>query len=300
MTQMGGQISWLIPGALVGLVASLWITRRSPRTDRTRASFLLFGGWLLLMGAVFSFSKGIIHPYCAIALAPPIGALVGMGASTLWGRRRRIFSRLVLAAGMAGSVAWAFVILDWSPHWYPSLRWVTVTGGGLAALAVVFLPRARRFLVAGIGGVGLAAVVAAPAAYSLDTAATPHSGAIPSAGPAIQSGVSAFGGLPGPGGAGRPRLGGFGGPAGGGGFRGGAPGSGALNQILGNINQRRLRASTVASSCYAPNGTTLPNGLHLAPGVLGRLARGLGGGRNFGGAAGGGLLNAGQHREVSS
>jgi hypothetical protein len=67
-------------------------------------------------------------------------------------------------------------------------------------------------LAAGLAGFGLASVIAAPAAYSLNTAATPHSRAIPSAGPAVQGGN----GLGGPGGFGGPgggRFGGFGGPA---------------------------------------------------------------------------------------
>ena len=67
-----------------------------------RAGFLVFGGWLLLTGAVFSFAHGIIHPYYTVALAPAIGALVGMGASTLWQRRREVFPRLALAAAIAG------------------------------------------------------------------------------------------------------------------------------------------------------------------------------------------------------
>ena len=133
LSSMGGQISWLIPGALIGLVAVLWMTRRAPRTDRVRAAFLLFGGWLLLTGAVFSFAHGIIHPYYTVALAPAIGALVGMGASTLWRRRREIFPRLALAAAILATIAWAFVILGWSPTWYPALRWVILVVGVLAA-----------------------------------------------------------------------------------------------------------------------------------------------------------------------
>ncbi len=31
-----GQISWLIPGAFIGLVAALWLTRRMPRVGRIR------------------------------------------------------------------------------------------------------------------------------------------------------------------------------------------------------------------------------------------------------------------------
>lgn len=63
---MGTQISWLLPAALIALVAGLWMTRRSPRTDLTRAALLLFGSWLVVTGIVFSFMSGIIHPYYTV------------------------------------------------------------------------------------------------------------------------------------------------------------------------------------------------------------------------------------------
>ncbi|HLH28767.1 MAG TPA: glycosyl transferase, partial [Acidimicrobiales bacterium] len=209
-TEMGGQISWLIPAALLGAVAALWLTRRAPRTDRTRAAVLLFAGWLVLMGATFSFSKGIIHPYYTVALAPPIGALVGIGASLLWSRRRSLFARLVLAGGLVATVAWAFTVLGWSPQWHPELRWALVVVGCLAAVGLLLMARAvPRLLLAALGALGLAAALGAPAAYSLDTAATAHTGAIPSAGPAVA------GGLAGPGGfRGFRGFGGFRGPRG--------------------------------------------------------------------------------------
>src|SRR6202790_2523407 len=188
LREMGGQISWLIPGALIGLAAVLWMTRRAPRTDRVRGGFLIFGGWLLLTGATISFAHGIIHPYYTVALAPAIGALVGMGGSTLWRRRSEIFPRVALSLAIVASVAWAFVILGWSPDWYPALRWVIVAVGVVAALGIALVPKARGVLAAGLAGFGIASIIAAPAAYSLTTAATPHSGAIPSAGPAIQGG----------------------------------------------------------------------------------------------------------------
>src|SRR5262249_27455743 len=42
-TEFGGQISWLLPGALILLVALLVMTMRAPRTDRTRAAMIMWG-----------------------------------------------------------------------------------------------------------------------------------------------------------------------------------------------------------------------------------------------------------------
>src|SRR5262249_59489494 len=43
----GGQISWLIPAALVLVGASLWLRPRAPRTAPAPAALPLWGGWLL-------------------------------------------------------------------------------------------------------------------------------------------------------------------------------------------------------------------------------------------------------------
>lgn len=67
---MGVEASWLLPAALLGLAAGIWFTRRAVRTDAVRASLLLWGGWLVVTGAVFSFMDGTIHPYYTVALAP--------------------------------------------------------------------------------------------------------------------------------------------------------------------------------------------------------------------------------------
>ena len=76
-SEMGTQISWLLPAALLMLVVVMIVTFRRARTDRTRAVLLLWGGWLLVTGVVFSLGQGIIHPYYNVALAPAIGAVVG-------------------------------------------------------------------------------------------------------------------------------------------------------------------------------------------------------------------------------
>ena len=272
LKSFGGQISWLIPGALIGLAAVLWLTRRAPRTDRTRAAFVLFGGWLLLTGLILSYAQGIIHPYYTVVLAPAVGALVGMGAWVLWSGRDQLIPRLALAAAVVATGAWSFVLLGWSPGWYPALRWAILLVGLAVAAAVIALPRARGTLAVAVAGLGIATVLAGPAAYSLDTAATPHSGSIPSAGPAVAGsfGPGGAGGFPGGGAGLRGGPGGF--PGGAGGFHGGFPGG--TGGFAGGF----------------PRGAGgFPGGF---PGGTGGFPGGAGG---FAGAAGGragGLLNA--------
>src|SRR6266571_4030820 len=43
LNEFGGQVSWLIPAALIMLVAGLWITFHARRTDLARASYLMWG-----------------------------------------------------------------------------------------------------------------------------------------------------------------------------------------------------------------------------------------------------------------
>ncbi|HEY3086431.1 MAG TPA: glycosyltransferase family 39 protein, partial [Candidatus Dormibacteraeota bacterium] len=220
LDEFGSQVSWLIPAAVILLAAGLWITFRARRTDLARASYLMWGGCLLLTGAVFSFAQGIIHPYYSIALAPSIGAVVGPGAVQLWQRRDRLAARLVLAGALAATVVWAYVLLERSPDWNPWLR-SAILGAGLGAgVLIVTAPLLTNALAVTSAVVALVAAVAGPASFTLDTVTSSHSGAIPSAGPSV-----AAGGL-GPGG--NAGAGRFRGPAGfqpPGGFAGRAPGN---------------------------------------------------------------------------
>ncbi len=153
---MGTEISWLLPAALIGLVAGLWLTRRAPRTDRTRAALILWGGWLLVTGVVFSFMQGTIHPYYTVALAPAIAALVGLSAAELWCERDRFAVRAVLASMLAATGVWNFVLLGRTPDWFPALRWAVLVGSIVVALVLVAggPPRGRRPGGGGGGGGG--------------------------------------------------------------------------------------------------------------------------------------------------
>jgi 4-amino-4-deoxy-L-arabinose transferase-like glycosyltransferase len=230
-SEFGGQVSWLIPAAFLSLAALLWVSRRAARTSRVRAFALLWGGWLLVTGLVFSYMQGIIHPYYMVALAPAIGALVGVGAMALWQAGPSKAVRACAAAGVLGSGTWAYVLLDRTPAWLPWLRWSVLLAGLAGAVAVLVLPvlvagASRRApvlawapltfaLVAGLGG---------PLAYTLDTVNSTHTGSIPSAGPTVTGAFGGQGGMPGGGSTGTRTGGPAGGFGGGPGSAGGAPG----------------------------------------------------------------------------
>ncbi|SCL52811.1 ArnT family glycosyltransferase [Micromonospora chersina] len=279
-TEVGGQISWLLPAALILLVAGLWLAGRAARTDRTRAGLLLWGGWLLVTGLIFSFMSGIFHAYYTVALAPAVGALVGIGATLLWrarttpavaaapspgyapatatgplppaavvaeapggataapagvpgqpvvdpssvpatgtggalttpvapvalvggpfarGRRRGFAATVILAGTLAVTAWWSWRLLGRSADWYPWLRTAVLVVGLAAAALLLLADRLPRRVAPVLLALGAAAALAGPVAYSLQTAATAHTGSIPSAGPFVQGGFGpgGRGGFPG-------------------------------------------------------------------------------------------------------
>ena len=237
-SSQGGQISWLLPGALIVLVAGLVLTAPRVRTDRGRAALVLWGGWLVGTGLVFSYMQGIFHAYYTVALAPAVGAVVGIGSVLLWRARRNIVAASTLAAAIAITSWWCYHLLERSADFLPWLRWAVLIGGLLAAGAVVataLVPTERLSARLGLvsAGVALVAVLSGPFAYGVQTASQPHTGSIPSAGPTLTTG---FGG---PGGGGRGALGGGGRgfPGAGGGFGGGFGGfNGGNSQNGGTQN----------------------------------------------------------------
>ncbi len=237
-SEMGGQISWLLPAALILLAAGIALTWRTRRTDPGRQAFVLWGGSLLVTAGVFSFMSGIFHPYYNVALAPYLAAVVGMGTVELWRRRARALPALALALTLAVTALWSYDLLGRTPQWHPWLREVVLAAGLLTAAAVALGPVTARWprRAASLGvvaaGAGLAVALAGPMAYAVSTAATGHTGSLPSAGPAGAGGGPGGGGPPGGGAArgGRPTGQGAGPGAGTRGGPGGPPGGTARTQ----------------------------------------------------------------------
>lgn len=197
----GGMVSWLIPAALVLGLSALGVAvaglRGAPapggdeRLTPTRAlatAAVIWVGWLVVTGLVFSLMAGIYHDYYTVALAPAIGGAVALGGAVLWARRGRLVPRLVLAATTAGTGAWALVLLQQAGGWYSALGWVVLALSVLAAAGLAVADRVPRVVASLAVGTAVIAALAGPYAYSVNTAATAHTGSIVTAGP-----VSGFG-----------------------------------------------------------------------------------------------------------
>ncbi|HSU11870.1 MAG TPA: glycosyltransferase family 39 protein, partial [Pseudonocardia sp.] len=180
--ELGLEISWLLPAALIALVALVVVSWRRPRTDRLRAAALLWGGWTLVTALVFSFMSGTMHPYYTVALAPGIAALVGVGAHALWTRRASLLARGTLALMVAATAAWSFTLLASSTESFAWIRWV-VAGLAVPAVAglLVVAGRLRRVALVGVVAAVLTGL-AGTSAYAVATASVAHTGSIPSVG----------------------------------------------------------------------------------------------------------------------
>ena len=207
-SEMGNEISWLLPVALLALAFAIYAMVRSfpgfrftGRVSRVESGAVVaWGGWLLVTGLIFSFMSGTIHPYYTVALAPAIGALVGIGAVMAWRRRDHWDGRIAMSAMIGLATGWSIVLLnrnDFGPVW---CRWLI---GAAAVLAVIGVLAASRWnmrkLLATSLIVGSLAGAGGSVGFAIATAATSHSGSIPTAVSTSMDG----GGMGGPGGGNR-------------------------------------------------------------------------------------------------
>ncbi|WP_433507279.1 ArnT family glycosyltransferase [Pseudonocardia halophobica] len=276
------EVSWLLPAALILLVAGLWVTRRAPRTDRTRAGLLLWGGWTLATGLVFSYMSGTMHPYYTVALAPGIAGVLAVGGRALRQRRASVWARVTLALAAAATGAWSFALLAASSESVTWLRWPVAALALVAGVALVAGGRWRRVLLVGVTAAVLSGL-AGTSAYAVATASVAHTGSIPSVGTTSSSfGSSGTDGVGGPGGGTPPAASGTdggqgaptgmpdggqggdadrgqGGPGGGTGGMGGAT-SAELTALLGSTDSTwsaAVSTSQSAASLELASGTAV-------------------------------------------
>lgn len=81
---LAGQIAWLLPLALLGILALAWQRRPRFQQDRQQQSLLLWGIWLLTTVTFFSSIPGFFHQYYMVTFVPAICSLVGIGLVVMW------------------------------------------------------------------------------------------------------------------------------------------------------------------------------------------------------------------------
>ncbi|HZE00427.1 MAG TPA: glycosyltransferase family 39 protein, partial [Pseudonocardiaceae bacterium] len=141
--QVGGQISWLLPLSLLVLVAAAIAGIRQWRSAQAwepaqRAGWVLWGGWLLLVGVVLSAAQGGFHSYYTTEMAPAVAAVTAAGVAAMWQHYRRPggYRWLLLPVAVTLTAGWAWALISRDISWNGWLRYAVV---GAAVVAVALL-----------------------------------------------------------------------------------------------------------------------------------------------------------------
>jgi 4-amino-4-deoxy-L-arabinose transferase-like glycosyltransferase len=192
--QLAGQISWLLPLCLLVLIGVAIAGARQMRAGKStdparRAGWLLWGGWLLLVGLVLSAAQSGFHPYYTTEMAPAVAAVSAAGLATLWHYYRRPggYHWVFFPAAVVLTTGWAWVLVSRDLSWNGWLRYAVAAVGATAAVLLV----AGRLSSAGTslgvsrvaGTLGVVALLLAPGVWSAATALAPSEGASAQAGP---------------------------------------------------------------------------------------------------------------------
>ena len=173
-TSMGGQIGWLLPFALLGILVLAWQRRFRFQEDRQQLGLLLWGIWLVVMTVFFSLN-GATHEYYLTEMAPGLAACSGFGLATMWQDYRRPGWRgwllpiaLVITAAIQVHLLSSYP--SWSSRMSPLIGILTV----IAVLALVLFRvrpqitlRQNIFRLAGAATlIGLLTLVITPTVWS--------------------------------------------------------------------------------------------------------------------------------------
>ncbi|MCE5286629.1 MAG: glycosyltransferase family 39 protein [Pelosinus sp.] len=134
--QMGGQISWLLPFALIGILISLYQFKRQALPEKNRIKMIFWGFWLIPEVIFFSIAQGT-HRYYLVMMAPAIAALVGITYVTFakWiiseGKRRYL-----LPVALFVNTAVQLWIIAGYTEWR---SWILALDLGIGLLALLLL-----------------------------------------------------------------------------------------------------------------------------------------------------------------
>lgn len=204
---LGGQISWLLPFACIGLLA--WWRRPASLTlkgleeaglfsDRG-LTLLAMGLWLLPGLAYFSFTTGFWHTYYLATIAPPLAALVGIAAVGMYetyqsGRTRGwVLIAAVAVTGLTGTL-----FLNYDATWSGLLIPVFLTGVIVSIILLAVLKIRKGTATVNLSKIVACAAIAilfiGPVVWACTPLVYGNGGILPVAGPQLDRGGTGMGG----------------------------------------------------------------------------------------------------------
>jgi 4-amino-4-deoxy-L-arabinose transferase-like glycosyltransferase len=154
-------------------------------------ALMLWFGWTVTYGIVYSFAGGFFHFYYMSTMAPALAALAGIGTVSLWRASREPgWLAWLLPGTLMLTCAWQLGI-EKSALPASAEEWVTwlhrgaIGGTLIAAGALIALRalarRASETVAAGALGLGLASLLVLSMAWALSNTLAPGEGILPSA-----------------------------------------------------------------------------------------------------------------------
>jgi 4-amino-4-deoxy-L-arabinose transferase-like glycosyltransferase len=173
---LGRDTGWLIPAAGVIALWGIASRRRQPRGDPLRACFILWGGWLVTLFAVFS-AITVINAYYTAALSPAVAAIIGAGVAAAWSQEGMSVGRGIgIELIVVGTVAYAAWLVSASGGQAPGWLVPAVIAVGVVAVCVTawaLVAEAGAWFAAALAA-GLIAVLLAPAVAAASVTVSRH------------------------------------------------------------------------------------------------------------------------------
>ena len=199
---MSGQISWMLPFALIGLLTWLFRPSRKILMNLNERAVLTLSLllWLVPELIYFSFTTGFYHTYYVVMVAIPLAGLVGIGCISMCEAYIRNDSRgwsLVLAIIVTGIVQWQF--MRYNAEFSGILSWIILIGSIFAGLILSVLRIYQNPVTSKIREtiifLGISLLFIAPFIWACTPVFYQLNAGIPAAGPALISGGGNFPGM---------------------------------------------------------------------------------------------------------
>ncbi|MCY9028560.1 ArnT family glycosyltransferase [Bacillus inaquosorum] len=186
---LSGQISWMLPFALIGLLGGIVSWYRDRRGQAAEMKETIFwAAWLVPVAGFFSVA-GFFHQYYLIMLAPPIAALSGIGWYTMYRlyKNNKDWASCLLPAAVLITAAFQVYILSAYTSQIGSV-WMYVLGlSGLGiTLALLILKRSHPFSKQ-LTIISLCVLLLAPVYWSATPLLYGGNSVLPESGPQLKS-----------------------------------------------------------------------------------------------------------------